>query len=277
MTFDIKNDFSSITDPIKVTVVSDTSKTYDTIKSFVEKYNELIDKLNSKISEKKYREYTPLSDEQKSSMSEDQIKKWETKAKSGLLKDDSIISNTLSSLRSILYDSVQGTGISLYSIGITSSNTYSDRGKLIINESELKKSLANNPEDVAKLFTANSDTTYYQALKSSSDRSKRYDECGIAQRFSDIIQDAIRTNTDKDGRKGFLLEKAGIDGDRSEYNNVLYTEIMGFDKAVSEMNSKLASKESALYAKFTAMETALSKMNSQSSWLASQFGGSSGS
>lgn len=275
LTFDIKKDFSSATDPIKATVSSDTTKTYEFIKGFVDKYNEMIGKLNTKTSEKVYKDYAPLTDEQKEAMTEDQIKKWEEKAKSGLLKNDSIISSTLSSLRSALYASVEGVGITLSSIGITTSSNYEDKGKLVINETKLKEALATKPEEVAKLFTNSSDVTYYDAINSSTSRSQRYKESGIAHKFSDIIQDAIRTNTDKNGNKGTLLEKAGIVGDRSEFLNILSKEIKEFDDLVTEMNKKLTSKETALYNKFAAMESALNKMNSQSSWLTQQFGNNS--
>jgi flagellar hook-associated protein 2 len=287
LTFNIKNDFIStdpavvpqpaiVIDPIKVTVSSDPEKAYDFVKTFVDKYNEVIDKLNDKIAEKRYKDYLPLTDEQQSAMSEEQIKNWEVKAKSGLLRNDSIVSNVLSQMRSALYAAVEGSGIKLTSIGITTSSNYEDKGKLVIDEAKLKDALASKPEEVARLFTSNSDVTYYEAINSSIGsklRSQRYTESGIAQRFSDIIQDAIRTNTDISGNKGTLLEKAGIVGDRSEYKSVLAKEILEYDDDAYEMNKKLVAKENALYKKYAAMESALNKLNSQSSWLAQQFGG----
>ena len=276
--FNIKQNFKegvTQTDPIKFAVVGDTTKTYDYIKTFVEKYNEVIGKLNDKIGEEVYRNYTPLTDEQKEAMSEDQIEKWEEKAKSGLLKNDSIISSTLSQLRSALYAAVEGTGITLSSIGITTSSNYEDKGKLIIDEDKLKNALANKPLEVANLFTSTSDITYYESINNSKLRSQRYKESGIAQRFSDIIQDAIRTNTDNNGYKGTLLEKAGMIGDRSQYLNTLYKEIKEFDSQITEMNKRLLEKENALYEKFAKMESAMEKMNSQQSWLTQQFGGGS--
>ncbi len=266
LTFDIKK---STSDPIELAVSGDTSKTFDVIKGFVDKYNEVIDKLNSILNQKKDRNYLPLTEEQKSAMSEDQIKQWETKAKTGIIGNDGAIAETLSRLRAALYDSVNGT--SLYSIGITTSSNYKTNGKLVIDERKLKDALANNPEDVSKLFTSNSDISYYTAINDSTKRSQRYKETGLAQRFSDIIQDAIRTTTDEKGNKGTLVMKAGLIGDSSEYTNILYKEIAEFNSSIIDLNSKLTEKENSLYAKFSAMESALNKMNSQSSWLSSQF------
>ncbi len=274
ITFNIKNDFTSGggVDPISVTIASDTTNTYDYIKTFVDKYNEIIDKLNGKINEKVNRDYLPLTDEQKAAMSEDQIKQWEDKAKSGLLRNDSIVSSIVNQMRTALYAAVQGVGISFSSIGITTSSDYTQRGKLEINEAKLKDALATKPEEVANLFTSSSDITYYEAMNDSTLRNQRYKESGIAFKLSDIIQDAIRTSTDNGGNKGSLLEKAGIIGDRSEYSNVLYKEISDFDSQVTDMNNRLIEKENALYNKFAKMESALSKMNEQQSWIMQQFG-----
>ncbi len=278
LTFNIKNDFESGAgvDPIKVTVSSDANKAFDFVKSFVDKYNEVIKKLNDKLSEKRYKDYLPLTDEQESAMSEEQIKKWNEKAKAGLLRNDSIISNILSQFRSAIYAAVEGAGIKLTSIGITTSSNYEDKGKLVIDETKLKDALATKPEEIARLFTSSSSITYYQAINSSNGsklRSQRYAESGIANRFSDIIQDAIRTSTDIGGYKGSLLEKAGIVGDRSETKSVLAKEILRYDDEAYEMNKKLIAKENALYEKYAAMESALNKLNSQQSWIAQQFGG----
>ena len=280
ITYNIKQDFTAgtdavsgkVTEPIEATITADSTKTFEYIKGFVDKYNELIEKINNKLTEEKYRNYSPLSDDQKSQMTKEQIEKWEEKAKSGLLKNDSILTGILADLRTTLYSAVEGTGISLSSIGITTSSDYKKNGKLEINEAKLKDALTNKSEEIKNLFTKSSDITYYESLDSTSAKSKRYQESGLAQRISDVIQNAIRTSTDKNGYKGTLLEKAGISGDRSEFTNLLFKEMMDFEEIIAEMNSKLTSKEDALYAKFTAMETALSKLNEQQNYLASMLG-----
>ena len=280
ITYNIKQDFTAgtdvvsgkVTEPIEATITADSTKTFEYIKGFVDKYNELIEKINNKLTEEKYRNYSPLSDDQKSQMTKEQIEKWEEKAKSGLLKNDSILTGILADLRTTLYSSVESTGISLSSIGITTSSDYKKNGKLEINEAKLKDALTNKSEEIKNLFTKSSDITYYESLDSPSAKSKRYKESGLAQRISDVIQDAIRTSTDKNGYKGTLLEKAGISGDRSEFTNSLFKEMMDFEEIIAEMNSKLTSREDALYAKFTAMETALSKLNEQQNYLASMLG-----
>lgn len=59
--------------PITIKTQSDPQKAVDAIKGFVEDYNSLLKLLNDKISEEKYRDFAPLSDEQKSAMKEADI------------------------------------------------------------------------------------------------------------------------------------------------------------------------------------------------------------
>ncbi len=59
-----------------------------------------MDELQNKLSEKRYRKFEPLTEEQKKDMKENDIKLWEEKAQSGILRNDSDIQNMLYSLRS---------------------------------------------------------------------------------------------------------------------------------------------------------------------------------
>lgn len=264
----------AVSDPIKtvsINVKANAEALMTKVKEFVNQYNELIEKINTEFSEKRDRDYLPLTDEQKESMSEDDITRWEEKTKEGLLRGDSLLGGILDDMRKALYDPIDGSSTSLYKIGIT-TGSYEQKGKLVIDESKLRAAITNNIDAVAQLFTKNSDITYEEALADSDKSQTRYKETGIAQRLYDIIQDNIRTARDADGYKGALLEKAGIKGDLSEFRNIMNEEILRKDTLIDTLLDKLVDKEDALYRKFTAMETALSRMNSQSSWLSQQLG-----
>lgn len=236
------------------------------IKSFVEKYNEVISTINNRTSEKRDYDYDPLTEDQKKEMSEDEIELWEEKAKSGILRSDSTLESITSSMRQALYDSVEGVGISLYDIGIKTSSYYQDKGKLVIDEEKLKTALKENLNEVVQLFTKDSDIEY----DDSANRSQRYNEEGLAERLYDILEDNIRTTRNEFGRKGILLEKAGIENDISEFNNTLNTQIQNYDNTIDELLDDLADKETYYYNMFARMESAISQMNSQMSWLMSQ-------
>ncbi|WP_277815807.1 flagellar filament capping protein FliD [Paenibacillus sp. DMB5] len=85
-----------------ISTVPSSDKTVDTIKSFIDTYNSLISTMSTKVGEEKYRNFPPLTDEQKAEMKEADITNWENKAKSGLLKNDSILQTVISDLRSVI-------------------------------------------------------------------------------------------------------------------------------------------------------------------------------
>jgi flagellar hook-associated protein 2 len=269
----LKNDATA--NSATITVTANVQKPFDKIKEFVTKYNELLDKIYTKLEEKKSG-YAPLTDEQKSSMSQTDIDKWESKAKEGILRNDSILQNIVSSLRSALYTPVPGAGIAFGdAIGIGTSSDYTQKGKLTINDTKLKEALQNHGSEIAKLFTTKS-TSYpvYDRTLNLAQRSTRNSEEGIFQRLNDILNDSVSTKRDSSNKKGALIEKAGITNDSSVLTNLLYKELADRDKAIIAMGKKLDTKQEAFYTKFSKLETAMNNLNSQSSWLTQQLGGS---
>lgn len=254
---------------VTLTVTLNPDTVFDKIKAFIEKYNELIDKINTKLNEKRQYNYPPLTDDQKKEMKDDEIKNWEDKAKEGLLANDSTLSNMLNDLRRAFYDKVEGAGIYLTDIGLSTSSDISERGKIIIDETKLKQAIQNNPEKVANLFAKASSTPYSPDQRSQA----RYNEEGIFQRINDILQDYIRTTRDSHGNKGILIQKAGIKGDFSEFQNILSDQLKDKDKQINDMIEKLNDKENNYYLQFSKLETAMEQMNQQQTWLTQQLGG----
>ena len=269
--FSLKKEYSAaVGDPAEVKLEGDPAKTLELIKGFVNKYNELLDKINGELTEKVYKDFAPLTEEQKAEMSEKEIELWEEKAKSGTLNSDSILTSFLNDMRNMLYKEVDGVSAKLYSIGIT-TGTWEQRGKLVINETKLREAIINSPDEVIKLFTQESDIRYSPDM-STEERAARNRENGIANRLYDVIQDYTRTSRNNEGRKGILLEKAGIIGDVTENGSLLSKEIQAKDQIINTLLDKLLDKENQYYRKFTAMESALNQMNSQIMWLSQQMG-----
>lgn len=253
---------------VTLTLTPNAQNTFDKIKAFIDKYNELIEKINDKLTEKKQYDYLPLTDDQKKEMKDTDIANWEAKAKQGILSRDSTLEKMLSDMRMAFYDKVDGAGTYLTDIGLSTSSDTTERGKIIIDEDKLKKAIQDNPDKVANLFMKQSGTAYNPDSKSSL----RYKSEGIFQRLNDILQDNIRTTRDSKGNKGLLLQKAGIKGDYSEYNNILTDELNEQDKRINEMIDKLYVKEEKYYLDFSKLETVMQQLNQQSSWLAQQLG-----
>lgn len=248
----------------------DTQANFDSIKKFVDKYNDLIDKMNKKVREEKYRDYQPLTDAQRKELSEDEVKKWEEKAMSGVLKNDSFLRDGMDSFRSTIsskidtgYSYVSGTDTIklqyMSQIGITSTSDFRDGGKLKIDETKLKKMLEEHPDGVYKLFT----TDAPEPVK-NSDGSVTPNPGGL-DGFVRQIQGFATTMRDK------ISKVAGLDGAVSTTYR-LGKSLADLDKSMLTWEDKLKTKENAYYRRFAAMEQALNKANSQSSTLASYLG-----
>jgi flagellar hook-associated protein 2 len=284
------NDVTTTTDedgnttdtPATVGVAQDTDGVYDLISNFVDAYNELIDSINSLLDEDADPDYPPLTDDQKSEMSDDEITSWETKAKVGLLESDSILSDFISDLRNSLMDSISGVSTTLADIGITTGD-YSDNGKLEIDEDTLTSAIASDAEGVMNLFTQKStstattssvagkslgSTTIVRSLN-ATDLATRYGEEGLAYRFYDIVAKNVSTIRDSAGNKGLLVEKAGVENDASETDNTLTTLIEKYQDEIDDEQDRLDDYEDKLYTKYTSLETYINTMNSQLSALSS--------
>lgn len=252
---------------IDIGIQTDTTAIIDNVKNFVKEYNELVDFINGKLSEKKNYDFKPLTDEEKEALTEDEVKKWEEKAKAGMLRGSSELSGILNDLRNAVIEPIEGVGITMAQIGISSAS-YSDRGKLTIDETKLKSALENNYDDVVQLFTKKSEVTY----NDSANRSTRDLQNGVGSRFEDIIKDYVRTTRDTSGNKGKLIMKAGIENDSSQFSNDFQKRISGYDDRIADLLDYLTNRETYYYTMFSKMESALSQMESQSSALMNQLG-----
>ncbi len=254
---------------IKININKNTDDIKKHIKSFVEDYNKMIGEIKSQLKEKPSRSFLPLTKEQKEAMSEDEIEKWEKKAKLGLIRNDRDIENTINRLSQALYDKVEGTNLRIFDIGIqTTSNVREKAGQLVINEERLSEALENNYEQVVKLFSAESDKSY----KDLGGKAERYRETGIAGRVDDILNDAVRTTRDSNGRKGSLVEKAGIKNTSTDVLNDLSTQMRDQKEKIDNMWRSYYKKEAQYYSMFSKMETALKQMENQGMSFMSQMG-----
>ncbi|KAB7666044.1 flagellar hook-associated protein 2 [Bacillus sp. B1-b2] len=235
------------TDAVTFSSTPDVDAVLDTITQFVNKYNEAVEKIRTKTTEAKYRDYQPLTDAQKEGMEETEIEKWEKLAKSGTLKGDSILTSTLTRMRSSLSSPVSETsGFSqLSEIGITTTSNYLDGGKLTINEDKLREAIAKDPNGIYELFQKDGATS---------------SEKGIARRLRENLKTSMADITDKAGKS-------------SSVNNTfaLGKLLNNYDKQIDRFEDKLVTIEDRYWARFTAMESAISKANNQSSYLMNMF------
>ncbi|SCW58612.1 flagellar hook-associated protein 2 [Paenibacillus tianmuensis] len=247
----------NVTGAAGVTVSSSPDKDalYNNITDFVNKYNDLLSAINTLINEPKYRDFKPLTSDQKSQMKDSDIKNWEEKAKSGLLGGDAMLTKFRDSLRQIVYSTVEtlpSANNALYKIGIT-TQTYVqgdaiNAGKLKVDSSALKAAIAQNPQGVIDLFTHTSATG-------------KAGEKGIMQQIYNTANTTVSS----------VIKSAG--GASNSFDNASF--LLG--KQISDLTTKIASwqdklnaKEKYYYKNFAKMDSAIGKSNSQISWLQSQ-------
>src|SRR5690606_25455559 len=76
---------------------------------------------NTKLLERRYYDYPPLTEAQRKEMEEEDIRLWQERARSGLLRGDAMLSSILSSLRQALGAVVSGTGSEYNSLEASAS------------------------------------------------------------------------------------------------------------------------------------------------------------
>ena len=77
--------------------------------------------------------------------------------------------------------------------------------------------------------------------------------------------------------KGLFVQQAGAkESPLSMLDNVLQKQMDSYDDLIDSLNDKLEDEIEKYYNKFSKLETYISNMNSQSSWLSQQFGGTNG-
>ncbi|WP_312504875.1 flagellar filament capping protein FliD [Lysinibacillus sp.] len=257
LTGTFNTDYSSLTDGVSVSASQDTDAMMTKIKEFVTTYNGLVTDLNNSLKETKYRDYAPLTGEQREGMSESDIKLWEEKARSGLLRNDSILRDGLSKMRANFSGEIGGlsdrTIDSLSEIGITTSSKVSDGGTLEINEAKLRAALEKDPDQVAKMFTqmGKAEDTVIDPV---TGQSKTVDTRGIAKRLRDSI-DSFKLQIEKKAGRSTMTD--------SQYN--IGKNMIDIETRIGRMQKRLVSVEQRYWQQFTAMEQAINKANSQSS------------
>jgi flagellar hook-associated protein 2 len=232
-----------------VTVAPNSEAVFNSIKDFVNNYNDAIDKINKKVAERRYTDYPPLIDEQKNAMGEEEIKKWESLARSGLLRNDMLLRGIVNKMRTSMHTSFAGTtgANNLSALGIT-TGSYVEKGKLQINETKLKEAIQKDPTGVMDLFTRASDNS---------------NEKGIAARIYDDLNSTITLIASKAGNEYSL---SSVD------NSVIGRRMTEIDSEIESWHDRLDRVESRYIAQFTALEKAIGTLNSQSSWLAQMLG-----
>lgn len=240
--------------PITVTTEQDVDGIYDMVKNFLKEYNSIINEMDKLYNADAAKDYEPLSDEEKDVMSEKDIEKYEQKIKDSLLRRDENLSSVSSGLRDVMAAGIEVNGktMHLFDFGIETlsyfvapdneKNAYhiagdADDGYTSGNEDKLKTMIANDPDTVIDFFTKLSQNLYGKM----SDMSKSVDGY---RSFGNFYDDKKM---------------------KSDYDD--------YTSKIATLEQKLNDYEDSWYKKFSAMETAMAKMQQNANAVTSLLGG----
>ncbi|HEX2985434.1 MAG TPA: flagellar filament capping protein FliD [Caproiciproducens sp.] len=233
--------------PITFSVDNKVDDLQKKISDFVADYNNIVKLINGKVNDQKPTDstYLPLTDDQKSGMTESQIASWETKAKEGLLANDDLLNSLNSDMRASVTSDVQSISSALFQIGIEAKEyENTTAGTLTVNSVTLKNMLTTDIDKVSALFTSADD--------------------GIGARLQKIINKYTDPSI---GNPGLLVQKAGSDDSSSTYDqSLLAGDMRDCDKEIKTLKDKLKTQQDFYYNKFAKLESYIAQMNSQSSF-----------
>lgn len=293
VTYNLQN-VTANTGKVAVTVTQDIDSIVKNVQSFVDDYNALLTKLYKLYDEKPNTDYKPLTETQKSGMKEEQIEKWEEKAKAGMLYHDKTLGQIITDLRSAVSENVSGVNgkyTNIFSIGVSTTGL---KGQLTLDKDKLKAALAEDPDAVYNVFAkldggekqykwektdsnGNRLGEYIWTTNSVEDSSKykpaldekkeqitqiieRASYNGIAQRLGDIFMKSMKSVKAVSGSTADITED-------SELNNLMRE----LQTKMSNFKRMMQAFESRLYKKYDAMESSLALLGSQLNYVTSAF------
>ena len=241
---------------VTFTSVADAGSLVDTITGMVEELNEILKSVRSAHAtlpnyKSNNSRYEPLTDGDKSGMTDSAIEKYEEKAKQGILFGDSDLTSLYSKLLSAISPS-GAAGSALSAMGITT--TYSDGvTTLQVDEGALRDALTSDPDGVRDAFTSTTGNG------------------GLMVNVSKVISDYASTTG---ATKGILVQKAGsVYSPLSLLKNNMQGQIDEYDDQITRWQDKLSDQVDYYTRMFTRLEQLTSTMNSQSSMISSMLGG----
>lgn len=237
---------------ITLTTSDDTDGIYDMIKNFLKEYNELINEMDKLYNADSAKGYEPLTDEEKEAMSEKEVEKWEEKIKNSLLRRDSTLNSVATAMKQVMMQGVKmkdGSQLYLSEFGIGTLGYFSskdneknayhidgdpDDANTMTNADKLKTAIANDPEKVVEFF----------------------------QKLSKGLYEKL----------GSMMKKTEYSSSFTLYDDIaMKDEYNDYTTKISRQEQQITDYEDRYYKKFSAMETALAKLQSKESAVSGLF------
>lgn len=238
---------------ISITTSTDTQGIYDKIKDFLSQYNSLINEITSLYNADSAKGYEPLTDDEKDAMSDTEVEKWEQKIKDSLLRRDDNLESLMSAMTSAMSGAVEVNGKKMYlsNFGIKTlgylNAPKNQQNAYHIDGDEDDANSSGNADKLMTAITNDPDTVI-----------------NFMQGLADNLYKSVHTK----------MQSSSLSSIYTVYNDKeMASEYSDYTDLIKKWEEKLQDKEDYYYKKFSSMETALSKLNSQTSSLSGLFGG----
>lgn len=238
---------------ITITTQTDVQGIYDKVKSFLTQYNSLINEITSLYNAESSKGYDPLTDDEKDAMSDSEIEKWETKIKDSLLRRDDTLQSVMNSMTSSMSKGFEINGKNYY------LSTFGIKTLGYLNAPENQQNAYHIDGDEDDASTSGKDDKLMTAITSDPDAV-----ISFMQQLADGLYSSL----------GDKMKSTTMSSVYTVYNDKeMASEYSDYTDTIKKWEQKLQDQEDAYYKKFSAMETALSKLQSQTSSLSNLFGG----
>ena len=237
VTFSLRNTLP-VGEAATVTVTQDNESVIKNIEEFIKLYNDTLAQFNSRLHAERHRDFLPLTDEQKKEMSEEDVKRWQERARSGLLRGDDLLERVVSRMRRDFTDPVSETTLRQMSALGLRTGPHTEQGRLHLDQNLLRTELERDSSAAQDLFSK------------------------VAVR--------LRTSLDA-GVREIAAQAGSATGLAVADSSVIGQQMRRLHERMERENERIARVEERYWRQFTALERAMERLNSQSAWLAQQF------
>lgn len=241
---------------VTVSTKDDTDGVYDMIKDFIKSYSDLMNEMDSLYNAESSKGYEPLLSEEKDALSDNEIEEWEKKIKGSLLRRDATLSDVSSAMRMemMMTMNIGGKTMSLADFGIETQSYFKAKD----NERNAYHILGDK-DDPNSWEPATGDPDLRSMIEKDPD--------AVMSFFTKLTSNLHDTLAEK-------MSASKMSSALTVYNDKkMKEEYDDYTKSIKKQEEKLNAYIDKWYAKFSAMETALAKLESKNSSLSGLFGG----
>ena len=240
---------------VTITTQNDVSGIYDMVKNFLKEYNSVINEIDKLYNADSIGSMKPMTSEEKEAVSESEAEEWEKKLRESSLRRDSNLSSISDALKSAMSASftINGKEMSLSDFGIGTLGYFE---------------------------TADNEKNMYHIDGDSDDESTS----GKADKLRSLISSdpstviSFFTKLGQELYSNMSNISKSVDGYRSFGNfyddKKMKTDYDDYNSKIAELEEKLNAYEDKWYSKFAKMESAMAKMQSNTSAVSALLGGS---